>query len=202
MVKKIKVRNTKLSVVILAAGGSTRLGIPKQLVKFKGASLLSRTTITALNLKALEVIVIIGAYEYKIRKHMRFITNARLVSNKKWGTGMATSIKVAIRSCSVHSEGILFLTTDQPLVKAADLRKIIALWKRNPNHQVASMYNDVLGVPAIIPKRNWGDLKKLSADHGARKILMNDPKTIGIKLSNASIDVDTKEDLLMLKRLC
>lgn len=155
----------------------------------------------ALNFKPLEVIVIIGAYQYKIRKHMGLMPNARLVSNKNWELGMATSIKVAVRSCSAQSEAILFLTTDQPLIKTIDLRKIISLWKRNPNHQVASIYNDILGIPAIIPKRNWGDLKKLSADHGARKILINDPRTIGISLCNAAIDVDTKEDLLILKKL-
>jgi molybdenum cofactor cytidylyltransferase len=195
--EKMKSSN-KFSVVILAAGGSKRLGSPKQLVSFKGDTLLSRSIIKSSKLDALEVIVVIGAYPQKIKQHIACFNEIKLIINTDWLSGMSSSIKIAILSCSKESDAILFLTCDQPYINEQDLLEIIKLWKRDPTKQIGSFYNNIIGIPAIIPRKNWPKLKNLTADHGARHLLINDKDTLKINMPNAAFDVDTKEDLSCL----
>ena len=82
-------------VLILAAGASTRLGHPKQLLDFNGLSLLEHSLKVALASQAQHVLVVLGAHSEKIKNETDF-SNAQVVINNEWKEGMASSIRCGI----------------------------------------------------------------------------------------------------------
>jgi len=198
MDEEITKKVDNLSIVILAAGGSSRFGALKQLLEFNGKSLLKRTVETALELKDKEVLVIHGP---KATKCQREISPYEIVNvvNFDWESGMSSSLKLAIKSVAKESEAILVLLCDQPLINTGHLHEIIKIWRDNPDKVVASNYADTVGVPAIIPKKYFNAIKKLNGDIGAKKLINSfSENLLTIHLPEAEFDIDTEKDFVDL----
>jgi molybdenum cofactor cytidylyltransferase len=173
-------RSKDLWTVILSAGGSTRLGTPKQLLRRHGRTLLHNTADLAQSVTPGRVVAVVGAYPYRMRSALRNCgTRILTVTNTRWRYGMA---------------GSLFVT-------ANDLERLIAAWARHPQRAAASRYDGRLGIPAILPRRLWRDAKRASGDVGARAVLRRPGARIAtVSLPAAGIDIDTEDDLAALGR--
>jgi len=183
-----------LSIVILAAGGSSRFGALKQLLEFNGKSFLKRTVETALELQDKEVLVVHGPKATKCQREISPYEVVNVVNNN-WETGMSSSLKLAVNSVAKKSEAILVLLCDQPLINTKHLHEIIKIWRENPDKIVASNYADTVGVPAIIPKKYFDAIKKLTGDVGAKKLIDSfSENLLTIHLPEAEFDIDTKKD--------
>lgn len=190
--------------VIIAAGSSSRLGRPKQLVVFEGEKLLERAIRVALESGAQPVFVVLGANRAEIEAAMD-LSAVRLIVNENWQEGMASSIRSGIKALENHSpdaSGVLLMVCDQPRLTTKHLERMLAGFRRSSASAIASRYAGKRGIPAIFPRAAFGELLALRGDQGARRLLSDARrKVIEIELDGGELDVDRTDDITGLQRL-
>jgi len=183
------------AAVVLAAGGSKRLGEPKQLVRLGGETLLERAVRVACETGCSPVVVVLGA-EYERVLAGCSLGNVVTVINDEWREGMGSSIRLGVNAvCNVAEdvEGVVVMTCDQPSVTADHLRRLMA-----EREVKASRYAARNGVPVFFPKGHFGALMSLSGDAGARELLQN---ATCEDLPGGDLDIDTADDLKRAQEL-
>lgn len=191
-----------VAAVILAAGSSSRLGQPKQLITKDGEPLLRRSIRLAHEAGVSPIFVVLGAHREIIQARTDF-TGAQIVVNEEWEEGIASSIRTGVAAVEDHGPeccGVLLMTCDQPELSAEHLRLMANLFQQADDAGVASVYGGTRGIPAIFPRQAFADLMNLRGDRGARGLLLEAPwKVVEIRLEGGEIDLDRPEDLARLK---
>ena len=181
----------QLSIIIPAAGASERLGQPKQLVQYKGKSLIRKAIENAESLAPDEIIVVTGADADAVQAEVKK-TTAKGVYNPNWRDGMGTSIAFGAKAVDDRSDGILILLCDQWQIQAEDLQLLLKAWQTDPGYIVCAVTRDRHGPPVIFPVSCLQELRGLSGDHGARSILDSAPDKIKpVTIKHAAFDLDT-----------
>lgn len=192
------------AVVILAAGGSRRLGQPKQLVEIEGQSLVRRAAESALSAGSGSVHVVVGAEVAGVRAELEGLP-VDLVVNEAWQEGMASSIRVAIDAIERRErpvETLILMLCDQPGVTGDVLRRLLDAYRATRAPVVASRYPEGPGVPALFHAELFPALKSLGGDVGARQLIRHldrDVVTIPFALPG---DIDTPEDVVRYGASC
>lgn len=195
-----KVNSAHLHVVILAAGASTRLGQPKQLVSIAGKPALQHVVSNAVAVVGASVTVVLGAQAGEITRLLQY-SSASVLINRQWQEGMASSIRCGMSSVSAGVDAVLLLLGDQVVVGAADLRRLIGAWNGQDSVIAASLYSGQLGVPAIFPRCVFGELMELRGDHGAKQVIhRHASRALHVPMPNAAYDLDTQEDVAPLQQ--
>jgi molybdenum cofactor cytidylyltransferase len=188
-----------LHVLVLAAGASTRLGQPKQLVKLGGSYALSRVVSTAVAIGGSAVTVVIGANSRELT-HLLAHSPASVIVNRHWEEGIASSIRFGIAAVPSNVEAVLILLGDQVAVTPEDLRRLVSAWKGQEGVIATATYQQHAGVPAIFPRWSFTELDQLRGDVGARVVLQRNAFRLAhVPMPNAAVDLDTKEDLVALQ---
>jgi molybdenum cofactor cytidylyltransferase len=189
-----------LHVLILAAGASTRLGQPKQLVQLGGRPALHIVVSNAVALAGHAVTVVLGANARDLT-HMLAHSPVSSVVNRQWEEGMSSSIRVGLAALPPSCEAVLVLLGDQLAVTADDLKRLASAWNGEEGIIAASLYDQHLGVPAIFPRICFPELAQLRGDQGARSILeRNQYRVARVPMPNAAVDLDTPEQLAQLQQ--
>lgn len=191
-----------LATVLLAAGGSSRLGRPKQLVRFRGRPLLRRAVDAAAAATSGPIVVVVGAEGMRLRALLARTHGRRveIVQHAAWREGLSSSLRRGLDATPPGTSAVLFLLADQPLVDAASLGRLVAAWQRRPAYAAAAAYSGRLGVPAILPRHLFRALAALRGDEGARRVLAAERRVTRVDMPEAAVDVDTAEDLRKLFR--
>ncbi|MEY4210322.1 MAG: hypothetical protein RLZ92_701 [Pseudomonadota bacterium] len=180
--------------VILAAGQSTRLGQPKQLLEWQNRTLLAHALINASRVFKDRVVVVLGAEAELIQSTIN-CAGATLIVNPDWQTGMASSIRAAIRALPDSATAVMLMLCDQPLITDVHLQRLVSAWQASPEQIVASEYHQSIGVPAIFPASYFNQLLMLEGDKGAKSVLIkHQTDLIRISLPEAELDIDTLAD--------
>lgn len=180
-----------ISVLILAAGTSSRLGEPKQLLKLEEKELLWHATKKALDFSS-DVTVVLGHKYEECKKALEGL-NIKILRNPNYKDGLASSISYGVTNLD-SCENILIMLCDQPLIPNEHYHSLIENYKKDSQNIVATKYNSNLGVPAIFPKKYFESLKKLKGDKGAKSLLIENKCTFIQIEKNHAQDIDTKED--------
>ncbi len=188
-----------IPAIVLAAGGSSRLGRPKQLVEVGGETLLARTMRAAREANAEPVLVVLGAHAERIRA-MVSMENVAVVLNPDWRQGIASSIRAALRAlaaCAPDAAGVAMLTCDQPRLTGTHLRMLFERFDASADMEiVASAYDGVRGIPAVFPRTLFSRLLALKGDKGAKGILADPHQTVTeVPFAGGEIDIDLPGDL-------
>lgn len=181
--------------VVLAAGASTRLGHPKQLIEVDGEPLLRRVTRWAIATQPRDAVVVLGHDADRIGAVLDGV-DVRTLRIADAATGMAASLRAGIEALDVRCAGALIVLTDQPALTGAHLDALCATWRTSPTRAVASAYAGLVGVPALLPRAWFEDIVALRGDVGARALLRarrND--VIGVPAPELAWDLDTAGDL-------
>lgn len=184
-----------IAIVILAAGASSRMGVPKQLLPWGNNSLLNHVIHTACTLDH-QVHVVLGAHGARIKKEIPEIVNLHAHINPKWKEGIGNSIAFAMtKLMDVNLDGVLFLLGDQPFVSASYLMELLSCFKGNSTGIIVSEFYGNLGVPAVFSSAYFKELSTLSTDVGAKSIIKTHPKKV-LKLNAEAYvrDIDTLAD--------
>lgn len=188
--------------VIMAAGSSSRLGQPKQLLMVDGEPLLQRAIRVACEAGAGPVFIVLGANRELIENSVDFSV-VKIIVNDHWDEGLASSIRAGIEvvRSAADALGVLLMTCDQPRVTAQHLWRMIDAFSHTGDATVASVYAGTRGIPAIFPRSAFDDLCALHGDKGARGLLANSPWPVTeIPLEGGEVDIDRPEDLERLRR--
>jgi molybdenum cofactor cytidylyltransferase len=184
--------------LILAAGGSSRFGQPKQLVQLRGKSLIRRIVDAADEAHCSPIFVVVGNDNKKICAELA-PTSANSIENKKWQRGIGTSIRAGVEALTGSApevEAIVLLTCDQPFVEAQTIEQLLALREKTKKAIVASGYSDTLGVPALFDRSCFDELLALDDESGAKPIILSNRERVAeFPFPDGKIDIDTMEDL-------
>jgi CTP:molybdopterin cytidylyltransferase MocA len=183
---------THLSGVLLAAGGSRRLGRPKQLLVWQGEPLVRRAARAALAAGVDELIVVVGAERSAVEAALTGL-DLRVIGNPLWQEGMGTSIAAGVGAAS--GEAVLLLLADQPGVDAPLLAELIAGMKAG-HERVACAYRGAIGAPALFSApSDLAALRGLSGREGARALLRRaGADVLAIPADQAAHDIDDEAD--------
>ena len=193
---------TRSQIIILAAGASTRLGSPKQLLQWQGRSLLKHAVQTAAEVVP-KPVVVLGANATQLEAELDTDV-VQIVHNSSWQEGIASSIHAGLSIVLNQSppvEQVIFMVCDQPHVSADLLKQLISEQQQTGKPIVASAYANTLGIPALFTKAMFSQLFDLHGDMGAKKIIQQHPHgtaTVNFPLGN--IDIDTTEEYRELVR--
>lgn len=183
----------RIVAAVLAAGGSSRLGAPKQLLSIDGIPLVRRTVDAVRASPCDEVAVVLGAAAGDVRQVLDD-SGTTLRDNPAWSSGLASSLHVAVAFAEERdADALLVAVCDQPYLTSSHLARLCDAY-RSTHGKVASGYADVRGVPAIFPRADFAAIRALHGDRGASKLLRGDDVTV-ITWAEGSVDLDTREDV-------
>ena len=194
-----------VAAVVLAAGASTRLGQPKQLLRLVasgGETLLDHAIATARAGGAMPIFVVLGASVEEIQREAQ-LRGCMVVRNEAWAEGMASSVRAGVSAVLEHvvdASGVLLLVCDQPELTADHVRALLTAHAEEPEGIAASRYAGRLGVPAVLPRALFPALLALKGDRGARSLFESSGLAIReVEFAEGAWDIDSTEDLQRLE---
>ena len=187
-----------ISAILLAAGESKRMGRPKQMLAWKGKTLLRHVLENLIHSTVDEIILVLGHEAEAIQKSLTEF-QIKIVINPEYQQGMASSLRQGLLAIDTRSEAFLVVLADQPGIGPEIINQIIHEFQRSdPRRGIARpIYRGLRGHPVLIGVRYLQEALQLQGDVGARQILMNHPEDIlEIEADQEGIlkDIDTHEE--------
>lgn len=191
-------KTSNIAVIILAAGASSRMGTPKQLLKWKNTTLLGHALKTAKGLNQSKIVVILGA-NFELIKAKVNLDKCEILKNKNWEEGLGKSIVTGVSHIlrnDINIDGVLVMLADQPLVDGSYLNTMIIEYREGPFQIIATSYkNGKQGVPVLFDKAYFEELSQLNDDKGAKEILRKYAENVTIIDAPHDVsDIDTLKD--------
>lgn len=184
----------KTAILILAAGESSRMGSPKQLLPYQNTTLLGWAIEQAKNSITTDVFCVLGANAVQVQQSIEK-KNIEIIINKDFQNGLSSSIVAGINHLKAKKfDSVLIMLADQPNVNTDYLNKLITASEEKNNNIVASCYPKKTGVPAVFSKQYFNQLLQLKGDKGAKNLLNNSSNKIIIIKDDNLKDIDTKAD--------
>jgi len=180
--------------VVLAAGGSSRLGRPKQLLKRKGKTLLRRTVEAALQAGGAPVVVVIGAHSEEMQAELAGL-QVLVARNEKWSEGLSSSLRLGIEALQpTEAQAALLLPCDQPLLSC----ELLLQWMQRFVEGaliVACEYGGTWGAPLLFERALWPALQVLEGDCGAQRVARDNARLVqSVPFEGGALDIDSDDD--------
>lgn len=193
-----------VAAIVLAAGASTRMGRPKQLLPYRGRSLLRHMAIEAIASQCYPIIVVLGAYAEQIKPEVNDL-DLQVVENQQWAEGIGTSIRAGIAKLTATSQTIqatIVILCDQPLVSSQQLDRLVEAYYSTHSAIVASEYAETLGVPALFSRELFAELMMLDAVTGAKRVIgQHIQEVYPVSFPAGAIDLDTPTDYEQFEKM-
>ncbi|WP_420150140.1 nucleotidyltransferase family protein [Spirosoma sp.] len=194
----------KIGTIILAAGDSARMGgEPKQLLTYKGQSLIRRITESAMALQSGPVVVVLGAHRTRIVPELTGLP-VTLIDNPSWPTGQASSLKTGLAALYItHKDidAVLVLHIDQPLVSLGLLLHMLEVHKDEEKGIVACRYGTQIGVPALFSRDYIDELLQLDGDKGLQWVIVRHRDDCSeVPFEAGAIDLNSKRDVELFQQ--
>jgi molybdenum cofactor cytidylyltransferase len=186
---------SKTGIIILAAGSSSRMGEPKQLMIYKNKTFLQHIIGEAKN-AGLEPVICVTGYQSEVITKSITGMGASIVFNALWPEGMGTGISAGIKQVLLSDvDAVILAVSDQPYV-SSDLFGTMVKWKdQSGKGIVACTYAGTLGTPVLFSKDYFSRLQSLNGNQGAKNIVkINLPDVCPVEFEKGNIDIDTKAD--------
>lgn len=178
---------------VLAAGGSSRFGSSKQLVRFAGETLIEHAQRVLLGSSVDQASIILGCNAGTISAFVA--PSVTTIMNPGWQEGISSSIRAAVEFAKRRNASHLLITLcDQPLVTPQLIQQLLDLSRQHPDSIVACDYGESLGVPAVFPRAFFDQLLELRGDRGAKSIIGQVTAKRTIPFPDGIVDIDTPED--------
>ncbi|UTW45092.1 nucleotidyltransferase family protein [bacterium SCSIO 12696] len=184
----------KLRALLMAAGRGSRFGGLKQLAEVSGQPMVTRSLAVYQQVLGNQVSLVLGCQAATVAQSLA--DTVAVIHAKRWQQGLGASIGDAIKQLPADTSHVLIGLADQVAIQTGDLKRLMDASQQHPDKMIAAFYQGQVGAPVIFPRRYFADLKQLNEDKGAKSILQQHSQNlIAVELSNASIDIDTSEQL-------
>ena len=176
--------------LVLAAGGSRRLGRAKQSLEIDGIPLLRRTVLRVAGVCRPPVVVVTGAGARQAAGCLDGL-DVTVARNRRWREGLSTSLAAGLDALGTGCGAALVTPCDLPGLSQDDLERLVEAWRAVPENPAAAAYDGVIGSPAILPERFFAELAGVGGDRGAREFLRRGdvPVTV-VRFPSAAGDLD------------
>lgn len=185
-----------ISAIILAAGESKRMGQPKQLLPFRGSTLLGQIMENLLQSQAAEIIVVLG---YQAEKIIPQIARepVKIVVNSDFDQGMSSSIKCGLSHISEAADGVMIVLGDQPLIEKETIDLLIKKYRQSERGIILPVYKGIRGHPVIFKMKYKDELLRLTGDIGGKQIVERHPSDVlevEVDYESVVISIDAESD--------
>jgi molybdenum cofactor cytidylyltransferase len=194
--------SSTVGLIILAAGASTRMGTPKQLLAYRGCSFIRHMAEVAIASVCQPIVVVLGANAEQIKPEISQLP-VQIVENQQWAEGMSASIRVgleALLAVNQNLEAVAIALCDQPFVSPQTLDRIVEAFHSTGKPIIASEYAGTLGVPVLFSRSLFSELMDLKSNEGAKKLVKKHiHEVFSVPFPEGSIDIDTQTDYEQLQ---
>jgi molybdenum cofactor cytidylyltransferase len=187
--------------IILAAGTSSRLGRPKQLLEIDGRMLLAKTVATTLASQLDHVVLVLGHESERIIAALGERLNDARISvtlNERYRDGMSSSLQHGLLQVSGSFPSIMVILGDQPFLDHGTIDLLLAKFRDSDKDICVPCLKDRQGAPVILSSRFYKDIFSIRGDIGARNIIRDNPESVlRVEIENVDcfLDIDSEEDL-------
>jgi len=188
---------SRVAVVVLAAGGATRFGSPKQLARWQNGTLIEQAVDTALKSQAATVTVVLGNAADRCRAALGQ-RPVQIVENKAWSAGQSTSMRAGLAGLPPHAGAVIFLLVDQPGITATVIDALIERHRATLAPVIWPEFNGERGNPVLFDRALFGELAQVTGDTGGRPILQayrHRAERVAVNTPGILLDIDRPEDL-------
>lgn len=193
----IRETHRRVAAIVLAAGAGTRMaGRVKQLLPWRGKTLLENAIDVAMQSSAHQVYVVLGAHAGEIRLAIRN-TSAQVIVNREWETGQASGIRAGVRVIPPHIDAAIFINADQPLITSAAIDRVIARYYVTDAPMVVSQFAGRRGSPVLFDRAHFAELMQLEGEQGGRELFArhaDELAYVDFEDARLGLDVDTPEE--------
>ena len=191
----------RIGAVILAAGASSRMGRPKQLLEYGGQTLVRRAVLTARAAGCKPVVIVTGAHGKELKEELHGL-NLREANNPEWESGIGSSIRAGIQAVVKANDkvtALVLMLCDQPFVTSDVLSGLITAHREGGGEIVASSYGVTIGVPALFGKPFFTELVRLESGAGAKRVIRRHLTQVHLlPFPQGEVDLDTPADFARL----
>ena len=194
-----------VAAIVLAAGGSTRMGRPKQLLTYGGRTFLRNAAEMAVASVCRPILIVLGAYADQLQSEIDDLP-VQAVVNERWAEGLGSSIRAgmeALERCDREgaAEAVVLMLCDHPFVTAPVINDLVAAYRLSGKGIMASEYGGTMGVPALFGREYFAELAALHSAAGAKQIIAAHAlDVVRVPFPQGTTDIDTPEDYLQLQR--
>ena len=185
-----------MSCIILAAGSSSRMTKYKQLLFYKGKTLIKQLGEILSSLTFQKIVCVTGFLRVELENELRGL-GIEFIHNDNHLAGQTSSLKIGIEHLAIEegTNAVLICLTDQPKIPHHHYQDLIKSAKENPSKIIATFYGNTFGVPSVIPHEYFQEFISLPNNGSPKSILKKHrDNLILIKCEAASQDIDTDED--------
>lgn len=194
--------SSTIGLMILAAGASTRMGTPKQLLLYQGCSLIRHITEVAIASLCQPIAVVLGANAERIQPELNQLP-VQIVENQRWQEGMSSSIQVgleALLAVNPNLEAVAIALCDQPFVSSQTLNQLVEAYHVTGKPIIACEYAGTIGVPALFSRTLFSELMILKSTEGAKQVIRTHmDEVFTVPFPEGVIDIDTPKDYAQLQ---
>lgn len=187
----------RIGILIFAAGGSSRMGRPKQLLQLEGKSLVRRAAQTAIDAGGQPVGVVTGAASHQVAAEVRDLP-VHIAMNPSWEQGMGSSIRTGMKrllEIEPNLDAMIIMLCDQPGISASTLRRLVDAHAQTGKPLCAASFGDAIAPPALFAHQFFDELLSIPPQHGAKQILLrHSADLLRVDCPEAARDVDTPAD--------
>jgi molybdenum cofactor cytidylyltransferase len=189
-----------ISGVVLAAGTSSRLGRPKQLLELEGRPLLQHVVDAAAASGLAEVVVVLGHESDRIATALALPSGTRIVVNHHYEAGQSTSLRAGLSSVDSRTDAAAILLGDQPRLTPSAIRKTLDAFRASEAPIMRALWQGTPGHPVVLARSEWGSIQKLMGDKGARDLVAASARVDVVEMGEPPMDdVDTWEQYEKLR---
>ncbi|HBB35242.1 MAG TPA: 4-diphosphocytidyl-2C-methyl-D-erythritol synthase [Cyanobacteria bacterium UBA8803] len=188
---------TNIGLMILAAGASTRMGTPKQLLPYRDSTLIRHMAEAAIASVCQPIVIVLGANSEQIKPEISQLA-LQIVDNQQWAEGMSSSIRVGLATLNAinqNLEAVAIALCDQPFVSSQTLDRLVEAYRFTRKPIIASEYAGTLGVPVLFSRLLWPELVALKSTEGAKQLIQKySHEVFKVPFPEGAIDIDTPKD--------
>ncbi len=186
-----------ISLVVLAAGKSTRMKENKLLLPVDGETLIEHVVKTATRSSVDEVVVVLGFEADRIKQRIGQL-DCRPVVNDRYEVGQSESVKVGLSAVSDEAEAIMILPADVALVDSQSINKVIEEYRKSRTSIVIASHRGQSGHPILLDRSLFAQVSKIDEASLGLKAVINRHRSevtyVDVDNDNVLIDIDTQEE--------
>jgi molybdenum cofactor cytidylyltransferase len=186
-----------ISLIVLAAGKSTRMKENKLLLKLNGDTLIEHVVKVAKGSNADEVVIVLGYEAMKIKEHLAKI-GCKVVINENYMKGQSESVKVGLSAISSNTEAVMILPADVALIEPESINRIVEEYTRSKNRIVIASHQQQSGHPILLDRTLFPEVSKIDEDTQGLKAVINRHRAeinyVEVDTENVLTDIDTREE--------
>lgn len=186
-----------ISLVILAAGKSTRMKDNKLLLRVNGGTLIENVVKTATRSSADEVVVVLGHEAEKIKERLVRL-RCKLVTNRDYMKGQSESVKVGLKATSRNADAVMILPADVALIDAQTINKVADEYRKSRASIVIASHQKQSGHPILLDRQLFPEISQIDEDTLGLKAVINrhraEIKYVEVGTEKALIDIDTQDE--------